>query len=450
MALLVARRRLVGHRPRARFRRCPRRTTAFRRLLPPACNRPRQGGEAIVLPSDRRDRSRVLDPRAGKLTIPISTAVEALQSNEVYLPRNRLRLDPALSARQINAISRHRVSLMRTFIAIVLIGLAALLAIPPQVQTVEHTFQTTRVSFWYPSIVEINGELAFTDQLLVAAEESIDWARDSLRSGHFLCGNSSCRSEVNPVAKAWRNTSRSIDATNKDIARFGAAIAAAKTKQQSMLEYIEKSSCEQLSRGPEKPTFACSESEAEEVATTTCVIRELGAKACEKGGKELLEGDAPKFLKDAAAREGCGALVHEITGDKYNILEKTIRKYTVELGITIISEIFGYFSKNLKEGFDWSVAAMKAKACIPHGVNLCRQKFVDWQEASSAHFAKFDQGIRWCNEARTILAGAESEINSNERHLETANTHLSRLSQEKDRLQQTSDVKTIPHLLQIL
>ena len=46
----------------------------------------------------------MLDPRAGKLTIPISTAVEALQSNEVYLPRNRLRLDLVLSARQINAI----------------------------------------------------------------------------------------------------------------------------------------------------------------------------------------------------------------------------------------------------------------------------------------------------------------------------------------------------------
>ncbi|HNM20763.1 MAG TPA: hypothetical protein PKL59_22870, partial [Nitrospira sp.] len=75
-----------------------------RGLLPRAFNRPRQGGEAIALPSDRRDRPRVLDPRAGKLTIPISTAVEALQSNEVYLPRNRLRLDPALSARQINAI----------------------------------------------------------------------------------------------------------------------------------------------------------------------------------------------------------------------------------------------------------------------------------------------------------------------------------------------------------
>ena len=109
MALRVARRRFVGHRPRPRFRRCPRRTTAFRGLLPRAFNRPRQGGEAIVLPSDRRDRPRVLDPRAGKLTIPISTApistaVEALQSNEVYLPRNRLRLDLVLSARQINAI----------------------------------------------------------------------------------------------------------------------------------------------------------------------------------------------------------------------------------------------------------------------------------------------------------------------------------------------------------
>ena len=48
-----------------------------------------------------------LDPSRGTLTIPISTAVEALQSNEVYLPRVRQSLDPVLSARQINAISRH-------------------------------------------------------------------------------------------------------------------------------------------------------------------------------------------------------------------------------------------------------------------------------------------------------------------------------------------------------
>ncbi|MBK7674567.1 MAG: transposase [Candidatus Accumulibacter sp.] len=44
-----------------------------------------------------------LDPRRGTL-IPISTAVEALQSNEVYLPRIRQRLGRVLSARPINAI----------------------------------------------------------------------------------------------------------------------------------------------------------------------------------------------------------------------------------------------------------------------------------------------------------------------------------------------------------
>lgn len=339
---------------------------------------------------------------------------------------------------------------MGTFITILLIALAALLAVPPQVQTVEHTYQATRVSFWYPSIVKIKGELVFTDRLVVAAGEGTDWTRDNLRSAHFLCGMSGCRSEVNPVAKAWSVTSNSINQTNRDIERFVASLATAKSKQKSMLEYLEKGSCEQLTRGPEKPAFACSESEAEEIAITTCVIRELGSKACEKGGKELLEGDAPKFLKDVAAREGCGAVVHQITGEDYNIFDKTIKKYTVELGITIASEIFGYFSKNLKDGFDWSVAALKAKACIPSGVNLCRQKFVNWQEASSAHFAKFDQGIRWCNEARTILASAESEIASTERHVEAANANLSRLSEERNRLQQARDVKTIPHPLQTL
>jgi len=50
------------------------------------------------------DSYTLLDPRQGTLTIPTSTAVEALQSNEVYLPRTLQRQDRALSARQTNAI----------------------------------------------------------------------------------------------------------------------------------------------------------------------------------------------------------------------------------------------------------------------------------------------------------------------------------------------------------
>ena len=39
-----------------------------------------------------------------RLKIPISTALAAVQSNKVYLPRMRLRLARVLAARQINAI----------------------------------------------------------------------------------------------------------------------------------------------------------------------------------------------------------------------------------------------------------------------------------------------------------------------------------------------------------
>lgn len=339
---------------------------------------------------------------------------------------------------------------MRTFIFALLIAVAVLLAIPPQVQSVEHTYQTTRISFWYPTFIKIGDEIALSDQLMVPADEGKDWTVDLLRSGRLLCGNSRCQSEENPVAMVWRSVVKNIDATNRDVERFNLYIGQAQSKRKSMLEYIEQNSCEQISKGPDKPPFACSESEAQEVATTACVIRELGSKACEKGGKEFLEGDAPKFLRDAVAREGCGALVHEITGENYNVLDKTIKKYTTELGITIISEIFGFFSKNLKEGFDWSVAALKAKACIPSGVSLCRQKFAVWQEATFTHFAKFDQGIRWCNEARTILQGAESEISSNERYMETASKNLRRLAEERDRLIQAHELKSVPHFLQTL
>lgn len=339
---------------------------------------------------------------------------------------------------------------MRTLIVTLLVAVIVLLAIPPQVKSVEHTYQATRISFWYPTLVKIKHETVFLEQLVISAGEEVDWTLDSLRSAHFLCGNGLCKSDVNPVAVAWRSTVKSIETTERDVERFNSYIAQAQSKRKSMLEYREKNSCEQITKGPDKPTFACSESEAEEVATTTCVIRELGSKACEKGGKEVLEGDAPKFLRDAVAREGCGALVHEITGENYNIFDKTIKKYTAELGITIFSEILGYFSKNLKDGFDWSVAALKAKACVPSGVQLCRQKFVVWQEEVSAHFAKFDQGIRWCNEASSILAGAESEITSNERHLETASTNLRRLAEDREHLQHAREMRSVPHLLQML
>ena len=339
---------------------------------------------------------------------------------------------------------------MRSLIVSLLIALVVLLAIPPQVKSVEYTYQATRVSFWYPTFIQRRSEIIFSDNLLIATEIEHDWTHDRLRSAHFLCGESRCKSEGNPVAIAWKSATEALDASTRDIERFNSYIAQAQNKRKSMIEYLEKNSCEQIGKGPEKPAFACSESEAEEVATTTCIIRELGSKACEKGGKEVLDGDVPKFLKDAVTREGCGALVNEIIGEDYSILDKTIKKYTTELGITIISEIIGYFSNNLKEGFDWSVAALKAKVCIPTGVNLCRQKYVVWQEAASAHFAKFDQGIRWCNDARTVLTGAESEISRSESHLEKASTNQRRLSEERARLQQVRERKPVPHLLQTL
>jgi hypothetical protein len=45
-----------------------------------------------------------LDPRRGTLTLPINTAVEARQSNEVYLPRIRQGQGRTLSTRHKNAI----------------------------------------------------------------------------------------------------------------------------------------------------------------------------------------------------------------------------------------------------------------------------------------------------------------------------------------------------------
>jgi hypothetical protein len=101
MAVPAARRGLVGSVPKSPFRRGFLLARAPCSFLSP----PREQQEAARLPlANPSDPCPWLDPRHGRLTIPISTAVEALQSNEVYLPRIRQRLDPALSARQINAI----------------------------------------------------------------------------------------------------------------------------------------------------------------------------------------------------------------------------------------------------------------------------------------------------------------------------------------------------------
>ncbi len=331
------------------------------------------------------------------------------------------------------------------FLFLVLTGL--MIAIPPQVKAVQFTYDSTHVTLWYPTVLRIDGKLLFAGQFRVLEPTSNPWTFDTLRSASFLCGKQACNTEANPVAAAWQKVGGDLRATELDLEKFRGFLASAQQTQRSMQDYVSSNSCEVLSKGPSRPAFACSASEAQEVATTTCLIREMGAKLCEKGGKDVLPEDAPKFFRDAVAREGCGAIVHEITGERYNLLDKTIKKYTDELGITLLSELLGVFSKDLKEGFDWSVAAAKTKACIPSGMLLCRQKQSAWEEAYSLHFSKYDQPIKWCNEAKVKLDGAAQEIVSNEKYIAIGTANLSRLKGEQDRLEKLRETRSVSHFL---
>ncbi|HNL90896.1 MAG TPA: hypothetical protein PKH05_17585, partial [Nitrospira sp.] len=76
---------------------CPNPTARLTRVM-----LPRQR-EMPSHPASASERCPRLDPRCGTLTISMSTAIKALQSNEICLPRKRQSLDQVLSARQIDA-----------------------------------------------------------------------------------------------------------------------------------------------------------------------------------------------------------------------------------------------------------------------------------------------------------------------------------------------------------
>ncbi len=101
MAVRAARRCFVVCLPRAPFCRSFPRASSPVSFRSPVRERNGAARLPLVTPSGAYPW---LDRRRGTLTIPISPAVEALQSNEVYLPRMHQQQGRTLSARQINAI----------------------------------------------------------------------------------------------------------------------------------------------------------------------------------------------------------------------------------------------------------------------------------------------------------------------------------------------------------
>ncbi len=339
---------------------------------------------------------------------------------------------------------------MRVLLFSIVIAAITALIIPPQVKQITHTYQSTEIRFWYPTFLKVDGEVRFNSKMSVLSGGDIDWSRDQLRSTKFICTRQECEKRQNPVFANWVENEKQITRVTSEAEGFKVAIQKAREQFNAMEKYLKEHSCSEVSAVPPKPAFACAEHEAQEVAATTCFIREFGAKVCEKVGKDALTIDAPKLFKDAVAREGCAAAVHEITGESYNLLDKTIKKYTVDLPVTLLSEFIGWFSQGAKDVFDLSVAGVRTKACIPSGIQLCTAKFSNWQSQVSEHLARFEQQIKYCQQALEIREAAQSAIGRNEAHLVTAENLLSQLRDKKVTLEQQVDRVEMPHALEIL
>ena len=333
---------------------------------------------------------------------------------------------------------------MRTIFILAIVAILLAFAAPPQVKRLNHNYRSTEVEFWYPTFVKFSGNVEFTEKLTIPSSFNSNWIYDQLRSTQFLCAAKKCTHSKNPVFASWVENEASLKRVALEAEGFERELKRAQEESESMKEYLSKNSCVEVETGPQKPPFACADNEAEEIATTTCIIRELGAKACEKIGKDAIDIDAPKFFKDALAREGCGVAAHEITGESYSILDKTVKKYTTDLFVTMISEAIGYFSKGAKDAFDWTVAAAKTQACIPYGVDLCRMKYLNWQQNLNEHFSKFDQQVKYCQQAKERLLNAGKAVETKRGHLASANVLQEQFRKEKLSLEQK--VETITYL----
>lgn len=332
--------------------------------------------------------------------------------------------------------------------AVAIISIA--LIIPPQIKQITYTYQTTKVQFWYPTVLEVRGKFRFTDHVSIQVKTTSNWNYDPLRKENYFCADKKCKAEENPIFVAWSKNEHQLELIAQEIQSFAQAIQHAQNQIISMEDYIAENSCAKVMSGPAKPTFACDQEEAKEVALTTCLIRELGAKACEEGVKQQIDIDAPEFLKEALARESCSSIVHEITGESYNLLDKTVKKYTHNLGPTLLSHLLGSFSNNLKKGFDWLFAAAKAKACIPSGIELCRTKYLNWQASVTEHFARYGQHINYCQGARENLLMAQATLKRSQSYWQSAIAQQDNLKIDKIKLEQEAKTIAFPHLLQIL
>lgn len=303
----------------------------------------------------------------------------------------------------------------------ILVAISVLL--PPQVKEVVYTYRSTKIYFWYPSPLLINGNLEFHEDLSIFDGSGV--VKNIYGKSDFMCGLDFCKDFNNRILTEWNQEKNKRDAISKELSSFKNSISKAEGDLVLQDAFISDNSCENTVSGPGKPAFACGPGEEQDVAATVCVIRNAGPKLCEKAAKEeLLDGDMPKLARDILARESCAAIVSEALGDEYSLFSKTEKRYTEDLPITLMSSFIGLFSDDAKNLFDFGVIAAKTKECMPGAIERCSNEYQGWQNELIDYRLRYSEKIGLCMAAaqkadslRSLISSLNDKVSVGEREI---------------------------------
>jgi hypothetical protein len=332
-------------------------------------------------------------------------------------------------------------------VLVLLVALAYFFA-PLQVKEITHTYQSTTVKLWFPQIVKVKGNLEFESSLKVDITKTDGkWNWDSLRDMRMWCGKGWCQTSSNPVFAEWIKTRQAIELAEKELASIGSKLSSQKAEVERLQKYIEDYSCDSAVRPPTRPTWACAAADQVEVAKQLCYAKELGAKACEKFSKDKIPDELPSLLRDAIAREGCAATMAEATGFDFNLGEKTIKKYTIDLPITLIIEGAKKLSKLFGEVVDGFFTVGKAEACIPAGINHCRNIQLGYEQTLIQYSADATNLVKHCTQAISLRDSASASYSRQLDLRSQAEKLIDELRTLRIALEVKVDVTDVRHLL---
>lgn len=319
---------------------------------------------------------------------------------------------------------------------------------PLQVKTITHSHQRTTVDLWIPQVLKVDGSLTWSSSLIIDVQSTRGlWNLDRLRDVRFWCGKDWCSTAPNPIYSDWVKTLEIIDATEKELITKRRSLQDQLKEVARLSKYIDENSCESAIRPPLRPTWACTTQDEAEVAKQLCYIKEFGAKGCEKLTKDKIPGDMPSLVQAAIAREGCAGAMAEITGFEFNPGEKTIKKYTDELPLTLAIEGLKKLWKLGGEAAEWLVTGVKAQACVPAGVSHCRNLSSQHEQALSEFTADKSDRVKYCTQALALKETANAVLARLQDTVAQYERMLVEFQQKRQSLEKKIETINVPHLL---